>query len=180
MTLNLLRLALAGGLVLASGCAQAPLGEAGSARDKADFVADPAERPANAHPGACYGKDFTPAVIEVVTEQVLIEPARTGPDGSIITPARHSTRRIQRVVTPRRVFYVEVPCPNQLPPDFVASLQRALKARGLHDGPITGRLDAATRRAVRAFQAPLGIETDILSLQAARLLGLAPAGPEAQ
>jgi peptidoglycan hydrolase-like protein with peptidoglycan-binding domain len=57
--------------------------------------------------------------------------------------------------------------------DFVSSLQRALSARGLYSGPISGRMDRQTRRGVRNYQAPLGLDSGILSLAAARKLGLA-------
>jgi peptidoglycan hydrolase-like protein with peptidoglycan-binding domain len=58
--------------------------------------------------------------------------------------------------------------------DFAATLQRALAARGYYDGPVTGVIDAETTRAIRAYQAPLGIDSATLSLAAARRLGLAP------
>jgi hypothetical protein len=67
-----------------------------------------------------------------------------------------------------------VPCPDRLTPDLWASVQRALAARGLYSGPITGTPDAATGEAVRRFQAPLGLDSPVLSLDAARLLGLVP------
>jgi len=60
-----------------------------------------------------------------------------------------------------------------LTPDLVASLQRALTARGLYGGQINGMMDRATRHAVRGYQAPLGLDSGILSLAAARKLGLA-------
>lgn len=65
-----------------------------------------------------------------------------------------------------------VPCPEVQTQDFVASVQRALAVRGLYAGPVNGRMDAETRRAVRAYQAPQGLDSDILTLDAARQLGL--------
>lgn len=69
-------------------------------------------------------------------------------------------------------LWVETPCDTNLTPDFQASLQRALQARGLYAGPITGQMDAGTEAAIRAFQAPLGLDSPILSLAAAERLGL--------
>ena len=56
--------------------------------------------------------------------------------------------------------------------DFIASLQRALKARGLYLLPLTGQMDMPTRAALRRFQADRGLDSDRLSLRAARELGL--------
>jgi peptidoglycan hydrolase-like protein with peptidoglycan-binding domain len=57
-------------------------------------------------------------------------------------------------------------------PEFVASLQRALKARGHLNGEISGILDGKTRRAIRSYQAAQGLNSDILASQTARELGL--------
>lgn len=71
-------------------------------------------------------------------------------------------------------FWFEALCPDALTPDLIASLQRALIARELLDGPADGQLTAATRAAVRAFQADDSVETSVLSLAAAKRLGLVP------
>jgi hypothetical protein len=67
-----------------------------------------------------------------------------------------------------------VPCPDRLTPDLWASVQRALQVRGHYAGPVTGAPDAATGEAVRRFQAPLGLDSPVLSLDGARHLGLMP------
>jgi len=131
-----------------------------------------AEAPPGAPPGTCWGKQVSPAVIETVTEQVQTAPAVTAPDGRIVTPARYATETRQAIVEERRVRWIETPCPEDLPRDFIASLQRALMARGLHEGPVTGRMDRRTRAAIRAYQAGRGLDSDILSLESARALGL--------
>jgi len=128
--------------------------------------------PPGARPGACYGKDATPATIEQVTEQVLISPPEIGPQGNVITPARYEERTSHRVVTGREEIYFESPCPPRWTPDFIASVQRALKARGLYTGQAHGTLDTATRRAIRAFQLQNGLNSGILSVENARALGL--------
>ncbi len=78
----------------------------------------------------------------------------------------------QAIVKERRELWFETPCEDQLTPDFLASLQRALKARGHYHGGITGQMDSRTRRAIRHYQAPQGLDSGILSLAAARKLGL--------
>lgn len=106
---------------------------------------------------ACWATDRVPAVTE--TQFVA-----TGADGA------RDARDIEIRPAEDRLF--AVPCPSQLTPGFHASLQRALAARGLYTGVITDRYDAETAQAVRRFQAPLGLDSAILSLQAAQHLGL--------
>ena len=55
-----------------------------------------------------------------------------------------------------------------------ATLQRALKARLAYDGPITSVLDAPTRAAIRAFQAPQGFDSDELARVIAERIGIVP------
>ena len=69
-----------------------------------------------------------------------------------------------------------VPCPEQMDADFIASLQRALIVRGYHEGTATGSMDTATAEAVRRYQRPRGLDSTILSLDAARSLGLVAFG----
>lgn len=66
----------------------------------------------------------------------------------------------------------ETPCPDVLTADLIASLQRALAARGLYGGEISGEMDAGTEAAVRLYQAPFGVDSGTLSVAAARRLGL--------
>jgi hypothetical protein len=114
-------------------------------------------------PGCWHGEE-RPALFETVTDQ------RVSPDGRV--------ERVQRqvLVRDRAAVWFEVPC-DPVTPAFAASLQRALKARGLYPEPVTGVIDAPTAEAVRRFQAARGIESATLSLAAARMLGLAAAPP---
>lgn len=163
------RPAIAAALFLALGAcqAQAPLGagEPGVTR-----LFQPA--PPGAAPGTCWGKTETPAVIETVTEQVLVQPAEVLADGSVTAPPAYRTETRQMIVEERRETWFETPCEDVLTVEFVQSLQRALAARGLYGGPLTGEMDARTRHAVRRFQAPGGLDSGILSLDTARRLGL--------
>ena len=67
-----------------------------------------------------------------------------------------------------------VPCPEVMGQSFMETLQRALMARGFHEGPVTGRPDAQTRAAVQAFQRDNGFDSPILTLESAQRLGLLP------
>ena len=137
-----------------------------------DVVQTLAEAPPGAAPGTCWGKVVTPAVVETVTEQILLQPAEVLDDGTVVAPAVYKTETRQAIVRERRVTWFETPCAADLTPEFVSSLQRALKARGHYRGAITGEMDARTRAAVRRYQAPEGLDSGILSLAAARKLGL--------
>lgn len=153
------------GLVFVAGCAGLPAPEPMRRIDVA------AVRPAGAGVGAartdCWASDETPAVIETITEA----PAT----GAATAPQSGATRH--RIVTPRRELWFRVPCPGTITPDLVAALQRALAVRGHYPGPVTGRMDTATRRALRAYQQPRGLDSAVLSLDAARQMGLVAYAP---
>jgi len=69
-------------------------------------------------------------------------------------------------------IWFERPCDSAVTPEFIETLQRALKARDHYSAEITGKMDQPTRIAVLAYQQPQGIDSDVLSLSAARQLGL--------
>lgn len=146
------------------------------ARSTADASAiGPLETPAvvDSSVGTCFARDTTPAVIETVTEQVIVQPASVRSDGSVETPAAFRTVTRQRILRERREVEFETPCNDVLTPQFVASVQRALLARGYYRGPINGRIDANTSNAIKRFQtAQDDVQTGILTLQSARILGL--------
>lgn len=122
--------------------------------------------------GACWASELTPTIIETVTEQVVASPERRDKDGNVTAPATFRTVTQQKIVQDRHEIWFRAPCPGDFTVAFVASLQRALKARGLFAQPVTGTMDAATAEAVRRYQADRGLDSKQLSLAAARELGL--------
>ena len=130
------------------------------------------EGPPNAEPGKCWGRDTTPAVFETVTENILLQPAEIGSDGTVRSAPVYKTETRQAIVRERTDIWFETPCEADLTPEFISSVQRALAARGFYRGMVTGAMDARTLRAIRAFQAPQGLNSAILSTAAARQLGL--------
>jgi len=165
MIRNLTLLLLATNLIAACG---APLPGAG----EPDVVQTLAQAPPGAAPGTCWGKITTPAIIETVTDQILLQPAEVLDDGTVVAPAVYKTETRQAIVQERRITWFETPCAADLTPEFVSSLQRALKVRGHFRGAVSGEMDARTRAAVRRYQEPQGLDSGILSLAAARKLGL--------
>ncbi|MGH1354382.1 MAG: peptidoglycan-binding domain-containing protein [Thalassovita sp.] len=130
------------------------------------------QAPPGAAPGTCWGKHTTPAVIETVTQQIMLQPAQVTTDGHVIQPAIYKTETQQRIIRERKETWFQTPCPDLQSPDFIASVQRALSARGLYKGPVTGQMDGPTRAAIRKYQKPQGLDSGILSTAAARKLGL--------
>jgi Putative peptidoglycan binding domain len=122
--------------------------------------------------GQCWDRDIIPAVIETETEQVLVQPEVRGDDGTLVSPAIFRTETRQQMVQDRAQVWFPAPCPADMTVDFVATLQRALKARGFYLLPLTGMYDAPTMAAVRRYQAGRGLDSPRLSLGAARDLGL--------
>jgi hypothetical protein len=153
-------------------CASAPETATRADLGEEAVITDFTLGPPGARPGACYGKDVTPAVIEQVTEQVLVAEPEIGPEGNILAPAKYEERTTQKVVKGREEIYFETPCPPRWTPDFIASVQRALQTRGIYGGSVSGTLDQETRQAIRTFQISRGLNSGILSTESARALGL--------
>lgn len=128
--------------------------------------------PADAPPGTCWGKTVSPAVVESISETVVVKPAKINPDGTVAELPVYRTEDRQVIVTPRRDNWFETPCPDVLTPEFISSLQRALIARGDYAGGVTGVLDPPTRAAIRRYQSTGGPDSEVLSLESARTLGL--------
>jgi hypothetical protein len=110
--------------------------------------------PPGAEPGTCWGKHVTPAIIETVTHQIVVQPAQVMVDGTVTQPAIYKTETLQKIVRERREAWFQTPCANIMTPEFIASIQRALAARELYRGKISGEMDASTRAAVRRYQKP--------------------------
>jgi hypothetical protein len=164
------------GTVLAlflAGCGQTLPDEPAS---RADFSADLVRRgndaPPEGHADACWANDEMPAVIETVTEQVLVTPEIRAADGTITQAAVFASNVDQRMVQDREVVWFQTPCAKEIGPEFTASLQRALKARGYYLREVTAEMDAPTRTAIRRFQGERGLDSETVSLAAARDLGL--------
>ncbi|OIQ44643.1 MAG: peptidoglycan-binding protein [Roseobacter sp. MedPE-SW] len=142
-------------------------------QDPLTGVAPPSpEAPPGAPPGTCWHRNTSPAIIQTVTDQVLVTPDVRDATGQILQPAVFRTVTRQDIVQPRRETWLETPCQEQMTPEFIASLQRALAARGFYHGATSGQIDRATRIAIRRYQKDAGLDSSTLSLDTARKLGL--------
>lgn len=123
--------------------------------------------------GRCFASETTPAVVETVTEQIIVQPAMIDSDGTVRSPAAFRTVTRQRILRERREVQFETLCHAALTSEFVGSLQRALGARGFYRGDINGVLDARTGRAIQVFQRQNGShDLPVLDIETARTLGL--------
>ncbi|WP_428925958.1 peptidoglycan-binding domain-containing protein [Marinibacterium sp. SX1] len=134
--------------------------------------------PPGAPPDTCWHRIVTPAVVETVTAHVLLQPTEVMADGTVTRPAIYKTETRQQIVREREETWFETPCPEDMTPEFIASLQRALRVRGFYIAPVTGQMDSATRNAVSRYQARDGLDSGILSLKSARDLGLVSVLPQ--
>lgn len=148
-------------LAALSGCTGA-----GEYRDDAvnvpvpDFASAQIDPPPGVNPDGCWVRDVAPAELETVTRQVEV------------APTRFRTETVQVIKRERQELIFETPCPDRLTPELISTLQRALEARGLYRGAITGVMDVSTRLAVRRYQNANGLPSGLLSIQSARGLGL--------
>jgi Putative peptidoglycan binding domain len=161
-----------------SGCQTAGISGPANADLSAELILLEGTRPPDGPPGACWDSDVLPTVIETVTEQVLVQAEVRNADGTVRSPAIYRTESSQEIVQERGQVWFRAPCLADLDVDFVATLQRALKARGLYLLPLTGVLDAPTQQAVRRYQAMRGFDSPRLTLTAARELGIVAADLE--
>ncbi|MCF2904411.1 peptidoglycan-binding protein [Octadecabacter sp. CECT 8868] len=156
-----------------SGCVETPPTRLD--QTPADHSIGPLETPVvvDSNIGTCFARDTTPAIIETVTEQIMVQPAVMRSDGSVEQPAAFRTVTRQRILRERREVEFETPCDHVQTPEFIASVQRALVARGYHRGTINGTMDARTISAIERFQADHNdVHTGVLTLKTAYALGL--------
>ncbi|WP_460274646.1 peptidoglycan-binding domain-containing protein [Celeribacter sp. ULVN23_4] len=135
-------------------------------------AADTPGAPPGADPASCYARHVTPAIIETVTEQVMVQPPQIDTNGAVAYPAVYRTETRQEIVRERKELWFETLCLEDWTPEFISSIQRALAVRGYFHGNVNGKMDHATRRAIRAYQVEQGVDSDVLSIAAARQLGL--------
>ncbi len=123
---------------------------------------------------ACWHEEHAPSSTRIITEQKQTAPAQPATNGRPATPAVYKNVTREEVIEGDVTARYQILCPIELTHDLVANLQRALKARALYQGNINGRLTADTRSAIRTFQSDLGLDSDQLSVIAARRMGLVP------
>ncbi|WP_298838720.1 peptidoglycan-binding domain-containing protein [uncultured Roseobacter sp.] len=175
--MRLCRTAFLGGTILVTACVPvpaptAPAGGAGSGQ-VITLPADPdSTAPPGVPPGTCWDRTTAPAEIRTTTRSVAISPAEVSEDGIIRAPATFRNEDVTEILRPRTDSWFEIVCPAEMTPEFTASVQRALIARGYLTGPADGIPDERTSAAVAAYQAQGGYPGTGLSTDAARALGL--------
>jgi hypothetical protein len=146
---------LLGTLLLAACMQVAPPGEVTRAAPAGPAVEASVPAPEGAPPGTCWTQDLAVDPVDRVLAEALEAPA--GGEAVLF----------------------ETPCAYEMTAELIGSLQRALAARDLYDGTDSGKLDAGTREAIRAWQRPRGLNSGVLAMRTARELGLIPYPTEA-
>ena len=157
------------GLLACTSPADAPPGSSAPDPEISRQVAAPEGAP----PGSCWGRADTPNAVRLITREIEVVPPEYGPDGTITRPGIYRREEVREIAPTGTGTLFEIPCPGTLVPEFTASLQRALAARALYFGPITGRFDRATRNAIRRYQSAFGLDSAQVSRRMAEDLGLA-------
>ena len=89
----------------------------------------------------------------------------------VYKPATFDIKTEQTQIQTRRDLWFKTVCPPVYTERFVKSLQRALRARGYYIGKPSGSLDAPTREAIPTYQSEQGLQSELLSLEAAEAFG---------
>ncbi|MBB5515813.1 hypothetical protein FHS89_001833 [Rubricella aquisinus] len=109
-----------------------------------------------------------PARIETVEREVIDTPERIE---ATTLPARFRTVERRVEVRPERVVWSNVVCDTDQTGTLIANVQRSLRERGLYTGEIDGINGPGTRAAIRAYQLENGLDSSILTIETARILG---------
>ena len=116
----------------------------------------------------CYFEKITPAEISTQVKTRLVQPEKRNTAGQLVSPAQYETTRTQTITKTRSVTKIDAVCPQDMTPEFIASLQR----RGLFSSTITGSIDTSTRRAILNFQTVRGVASATVMQANAKELGL--------
>ena len=92
----------------------------------------------------CYFEKITPAEISTQVKTRLVQPEKRNTAGQLVSPAEYETTRTLTITKARSITKIDAVYPEDLTPEFIASLQRAFKARGLFSSTITGSMDTST------------------------------------
>ncbi len=74
-----------------------------------------------------------------------------------------------------RLVWFATPCPDELTPEHIRTLQRALAVRGLFIGVETGELDEPTIQAIRAYQSARTLHSGRLARETLVQMGVVTA-----
>ena len=116
-------------------------------------------------------------IFPVIAAAVLVA-CSAAPDAISPTPAPDENRCFATLPVPDDPAAFGTPfetlCPDELTTTRIETLQRALQARLVYAGEITGAYDDATRNAVLEVQTPLGLPSGQLARSTAEMLGIVP------
>ena len=110
-----------------------------------------------------------PAVYKNITVTKLVQPAEVK---RVTIPEKYSSITKRQMVSPSKVVWKKVVCQSHMGLSTVEGVQRALKAKGLYNGPIDGIYGRLTKEAVKAYQKQNGLAVGGLTHETMKSLGV--------
>ena len=110
-----------------------------------------------------------PAVYKNITVTKLVQPAEVK---RVTIPEKYSNITKRQMVSPSKVVWKKVVCQSSMGSSTIQGVQRALKAKGLYNGPIDGIFGALTKQAVRSYQKQNGLAIGGLTHEVMKSLGV--------
>jgi len=120
-----------------------------------------------------YPADGPQTIVILANDPTEGQPDKCWAKEAVVALETSGSGTVDSAKTPEfQDVWFEVPCADDMSYDFAQTLQRALKSRGLYDGTVDGVMGGGTRKAVHKYQAALGLDSDVLSMDTALQLGL--------
>lgn len=125
--------------------------------------------------GRCFAFSAPLMEPQIIVERVVSAPETTDENGNVLTAAVYRDEEREILVPVGEPERFEVICPQNLSQSFVATVQRALLARGYYVGSVNGLMDQQTRNAILSYQKDQGLRSPNLGVETAIGLGLVSA-----
>jgi Putative peptidoglycan binding domain len=110
-----------------------------------------------------------PAEVKKIKVRELVRPATKK---EVKVPAEYALLAHERVITPEKVVWQRVVCPDKITPELIKSVQAKLKEKGSELGEPDGVWNDATKAAVVQYQTKNSLAVAGLSYALIEHLGL--------
>ncbi len=110
-----------------------------------------------------------PALYKTIEKRILVEPER--PEYKVV-PAQFETITSSHIVEAERLEWRRILCQTNVTESTIASIQRALAAKGYKSGPIDGQLGSQTMSALNAYQVRNGLASRGITYETLGHLGV--------
>ncbi len=110
-----------------------------------------------------------PAQYTTIKVTTVVKPAEVK---RVQIPAQYREVTKREMVSPSRVVWKRVVCKSSITSGTIIELQKALKAKGLYNGPIDGIVGSMTRAAVKEYQRANNLPVGGITYQVLKSLGI--------